>query len=423
MRYFGLVLLAAGAGAVAQPPVVTEHRELSPVARWNEAALEAIKAERTVPPVAARNLAMVHVAVYDAAALTGDEYDSFYSVRRAPPGADPTAAAAVAAHRVLIGLYPARRDALDADLDVTLNSVPDGPAKTAGVRHGSAVGEQVLKWRAGDGKAAARHAYKYTDEPGRWRPTPAAHKEPLLPGWSNVPGFALRDLAPFRPPGPPKLDSEAYRETFRQLRALGGTNSESRTKDQTEIAYFWADGEGTVTPPGHWNRIAQGLVAERKLNLMETARLFALVNVAMADASVVCWECKFKFDVWRPVTAIRGVDPDWEPLLATPPFPAYTSGHSSFSGAASAALAAFFGTDRVRFTSTSDGLPGVTRSFESFSSAADEAGMSRIYGGIHWSFDNADGLKCGKEIGEYVAARHFRAPKARDRVEALRPER
>jgi hypothetical protein len=154
------------------------------------------------------------------------------------------------------------------------------------------------------------------------------------------------------------------------------------------------------------------------LNRAETARLFAMLNVALADAAIACWECKYRFDVWRPVTAIRNADqlknpalvadPDWTPLLVTPPFPAYTSGHSSFSGAAAAALAEFLETDRVRFTTTSDGLPGVTRSFTRFSEAANEAGMSRIYGGIHWAFDNTAGLESGRKVGEYVARNFFR---------------
>jgi hypothetical protein len=410
-----VLLLAVGAGVLARPPIVTEHREGPAVVQWNDAALAAVKAERTPPPVAARNLAVVHVAVFDAVATLGGEYRAFYANPNPPAGADPDAAAAVAAHRALAGLYPCRIDEFDAVLDATLDHIPEGPAKTRGIQHGQAVAEQVLKWRAGDAKTAAKHSYRYTEEPGRWRPTPPAHAEPLLPGWANVGPFALTDLAAFRPPGPPKLDSDAYSATFRELRAIGEVTSATRTKDQTEIAHFWADGEGTVTPPGHWNRIAQTVAADRKLDLIESARLFALLNVAMADASVVCWECKFRFDVWRPVTAIREVDPTWTPLLPTPPFPAYTSGHSSFSGSAAAALAAFFGTDRVPFSTTSDGRPGVSRSFESFSAAAEEAGMSRIYGGIHWSFDNTDGLACGREIGEFVARNHFRAPGGRNR--------
>ncbi len=250
--------------------------------------------------------------------------------------------------------------------------------------------------------------------PGRWRPTPPGHRPPLLPGWGSARCLALGDTAAFRPPDPPDLTSAGYAAAYRQVRDLGGGGSRLRTRDQTEVAFFWADGDGTVTPPGHWNRIAQAAARARGTTLAESARLFALLNVAMADAGVVCWECKFRFDVWRPVTAVREAeDPDWSPLLVTPPFPAYTSGHSSFSGAAAAALAAFFGTDDVGFRSTSDGVPGVVRSFPGFWAAAKEAGMSRIYGGIHWSFDNEAGLRCGREVGEYVAAHHFRPRAAR----------
>jgi hypothetical protein len=397
------------------------------VLRWNEAVLAAVRAEKTPPPVAARNLALIHIAMYDSIALTGSEYRPFRVAAGAPAGTDPAAAAAVAAHRIFIDLYPRRVEDADKVLDATLEQVPEGPAKSRGITHGQAVAEQLLRWRAGDSKAAAQHSYKPKETAGRWRPTPPAHTPPLLPGWGNVRTFAVSDPSKFRPPGPPALESEAYTTTFRTVRDIGSATSTVRTKDQTEVAYFWEDGEGTVTPPGHWNRIAQSVAAEKKLGLAETARLFALLNVAMADASLVCWDCKFRFDFWRPITAIREVDPTWTPLLPTPPFPAYTSGHSSFSGAGAAALASFFGTDRVKFSSTSDGLPGVTRSFDSFSAAAEEAGMSRIYGGIHWAFDNTDGLKCGREIAEHIAQRHF-LPAARARneapapVPALRPE-
>ena len=146
-----------------------------------------------------------------------------------------------------------------------------------------------------------------------------------------------------------------------------------------------------MTPPGQWNRIARSAAAGRKLSLVENARLYALLNVAMADAAMICWECKYRCDLWRPVSAIRAADPTWTPLLPTPPFPAYTSGHSSFCGSAAEALAAYFKTDEVEFSSTADDLPGVTRSFKSFTAAAEEAGISRIYGGIHWDFDNTDG--------------------------------
>ena len=239
----------------------------------------------------------------------------------------------------------------------------------------------------------------------------------LLPGWSNLPLFALPSVESLRPPGPPAITSREYAASYREVKQLGAIVVRSRTQEQTEIARFWEDGAGTATPPGHWNQIAATVAQAKKLRPSENARLFAALNVALADAAIACWDCKYRFDFWRPVTAIRAdrvfadpaldSDPDWEPLLDTPPFPAYTSGHSSFSAAAAAVLAEFFGSDAIRFESTSEGLAGVVRRFDSFTAAAQEAGLSRIYGGIHWDFDNRDGLAGGRRVGEYVGRQFF----------------
>ncbi len=382
---------------------------------WNEAALTAIKTEKTPPPLAARNLAIVHVAMYDAVNAIRNSHQPFQVRVRARRGTSAEAAAAIAAHRALISLYPKQTRYFDAVLDQSLESIPDGWAKTEAARFGQWVAEQVLDWRRNDMAGTSR--YSWRSELGRWQPTPPEHLPPLLPQWGAARTFAVRDIADFRPTGPPALTSEEFETSYREVKVLGAINSRVRTRDETEIAKFWADGEGTVTPPGHWNQIAQTLALERGTTMEENARLFAMLNVALADASIACWECKYHFDYWRPVTAIRNArrlnnpaivaDTDWTPLLPTPPFPSYTSGHSSFSGAGAAALAAFFGTDAVRFTTVSDGLPGTRRSYLRFSDAAKEAGMSRIYGGIHWSFDNRDGLEFGGKIGEYVSKNHF----------------
>jgi hypothetical protein len=213
---------------------------------------------------------------------------------------------------------------------------------------------------------------------------------------------------------------------------LGGRASTRRTAEQTLIAWFWDDGAGTVTPPGHWNRIAQAAARARGTTPAENARLFALLNLALADAGIACWDCKFTYRLWRPITAIREADlagnpdtrpdPRWTPLLTTPPFPSYTSGHSTFSGAAAALLAHFFGTDAVRFTIESEGLPGYTRSFASFSAAAREAGRSRIYGGIHYEFDNRAGLALGRALADRVYRDRLRpGPPNPERATALAP--
>jgi membrane-associated phospholipid phosphatase len=419
---FNLVMLLAmqDAPPIFQPvPRVqivaqNEERAVVPVRRapdtvlvWNDAALEAIRAERTPPPMAARNLAMVHAAMYEVVnAIEGTHW--YYVLDIHPPECtSPEAAAAVAAHRVLVGLYPKQTKRSDAVLRATLPR-ENGEAVQQGVVLGQFVGEQILAWRADDG-SARRVEHRAGSSPGVWRPTPPGYLPALFPQWPRVTPFALTDPARFRPPPPPALGSTAWTAGYLEVKALGREDSVVRTPDQTAIAHFWADGEGTVTPPGHWNRIARSVALSRGNSLAENARLFALLNIALADVGIACWDCKYRYNLWRPVDAIHeaevGADRSWKPLLVTPPFPSYTSGHSSFSGAAAAVLASFFGSDAVAFTSDSDGLPGVTRSYNSFWAAAQEAGRSRIYGGIHYEFDNAAGLTAGQAIGRFIARR------------------
>jgi hypothetical protein len=400
---------------------VTESKKVAPkdvVLRWNEAALFAIRTEKTPAPIAARNLALMHTAIYDAVNAVGRTHESFYVGAGAPRNTAPEAAAAVAAHRILSALYPRLTASFDIALNASLGPISDGPAKHNGVTVGLSTAENYLRWRGRDGQGTSV-AYKPSDTLGRWQPTPPDQRAALLPGWSGVSCFALDNTSHFRAGGPPDLKSPDFAKALNEVKELGAVNSAKRTNEQTVIAHFWADGDGTVTPPGHWNRIARALAAQRGLSTFENARLFAMLNVALADAAICCWESKYKFDFWRPVTAIREAaklnnpaltaDQEWLPLLPTPPFPSYVSGHSTFSGAAAAVLTTFFGRDDVPFDSISDAMPGVRRHFKSFSEAANEAGMSRVYGGIHYGFDNTDGLKLGREIGEHVAKNFFKA--------------
>lgn len=416
----GAYLVPLVRGTTTAAPAQVEMRPVKEdeVVRWNEAALRAVKAKRTSPPMAARNLAMIHAAVYDAVNAVYRTNRPYLVDAVPPPCTSAQAAAAVAAHRVLVKLYPDQAAAFNALLDESFRAIPDGPGKDDGVHLGQFVAEQVLAWRADDG-SARQARYAPAAAPGVWQPTPPDFRPPLLPQWGSLRCFALGSGSRFRPEPPPALTSAAYAAAFREVRALGGRDGTARAPEQTEIARFWADGEGTVTPPGHWNRIAQVVGTQRGNGLAENARLFALLNMALADASIACWDCKYQFGYWRPIQAIReaGVgeradetaDPRWTPLLTTPPFPSYTSGHSTFSAAGATVLAMAFGTDAVRFATGSDGLPGVTRTFDSFWHAAEEAGQSRIYGGIHWQFDNTAGLSCGRKVGEYVV-RNFLVP-------------
>jgi len=378
---------------------------------WDNVLLNAVRVDKTPPPKASRAMAMVHVAIFDAVNGILGGFTPYHVTASTPAGASPEAAAAAAAHKVLVALYPAQRSTFDAALTTSLAAIPDGTAKTAGVSWGESVADEILALRAHD-HAADTVTYTAPTGASWWLPTPPAFAAALLPNWPTVTPWCMTNGSQFRQAAPPPPTSPEYTQAFEEVRLLGRTDSQLRSADQTQIALFWADGAGTATPPGHWLVIAQGISQQRHLTLAENARLFALVGIAVADAAIVSWDHKYSFDNWRPVTGIQNADTDgnpattadktWLPLIATPPFPSYSSGHSTFSGSASRILALFLGTDAVSFSTTSDGLPGVQRSFTSLSSAANEAGQSRIYGGIHWQFDNQVGLATGRSLAELV---------------------
>jgi hypothetical protein len=391
--------------AAARADVVTD---------WNSSALTAIQTARTAPPPASRNLAILHVAIYDAVNGIRGTHDPYIVQEKAPGVASVEASVSAAARRVLVSLYPGQADSFNALYDELIAGIPGGRPLTAGIEWGEAVADAILSWRAVDHSS---EVVPYTPGSGAgfWVPTAPAFAASLFPQWPLVMPFAMESPAQFRPPAPPALDSQEWADEYNVTKELGSATSATRTLQQTEIARFWADGAGTVTPPGHWNVIAQDVSAQQGLTLEQNARVFALLNIAEADAAILSWDCKYTFHFWRPITAIRNGDLDpredtvkeaeWTPLLATPPFPEYTSGHSTFSAAGAAVLAAFFGTDDVAFTTFSEDLPGVSRSFSSFSEAALEAGMSRIYGGIHFLSANRAGLASGGQLGAFVAAK------------------
>ena len=237
--------------------------------------------------------------------------------------------------------------------------------------------------------------------------------------------FGMTSGDQFRPAGPPRLDSASVGRRLSRDQSVRRGRRLLTHVEQSLIAQFWADGAGTETPPGHWNRIAREVVATTGTSLDDSARLFALLNIAMADAAISAWDAKYFDNFWRPVTAIRlgdidgnpatTPDPAWSSLIVTPPFPDYVSGHSAFSGAAATVLALFYGTDDIPFTTGSDAMPGVFRNFPGFSAAAVEAAMSRVYGGIHFRFASQDGLAAGSRIGEWTFANYLQAKGNRSR--------
>ena len=379
------------------------------------------------PPIEARNAAILSIAQYEAINAITAYGASYLDSPIAPPvGASAEAAAVGAADRILSILFPEQKATFDLQVQSSLGEIDGSPeAKIQGFDYGITVADQILKLREDDGSAQAQVPYTPGNNPGEYNETNEnGSLSALLPNFGNVTPFVLDNVADFRPDGPPEYGSEQFIQETEQVRLYGGqvdteTTQLLRTEDQTEIAQFWSyDREDTFRPPGQWIEIAQEVALDRGNSLEENALLFANLNVAMADAGIVAWDTKYTFDQQRPYNTIvqdelTGVthDPDWRPLLATPPFPDYISGHSTFGGAAAAVLEDFFGED-ITLEISSQELPGVTRIFSgagelsSFDQAALENANSRFYAGSHIDSSNMDGLATGQLVGEYVTD-HF----------------
>jgi hypothetical protein len=418
------------------------------VLEWNAIALDALKndsllganAKQNSPTHSSRALAIVQAAVFDAVNSIDQSYEPYLIDLHAPDGTSITAAAAQAAHDTLVSLFPDYKPTLDARLAADLAADPSPLwARIVGIVVGDIVAQNILAVRSNDGSNVPM-PYTPGSAPGQWQPDPLHPTQKALGSlWGQVTPFAVPSSEMFQVPAPPALTSQAYADAFNEVKSLGAdgtTTPTTRTAEQTQIAFFWGyDGSpGLGTPPRLYNQIAEVLAVQEHNTVVQNARFFALIDLAMADAGITCWDGKYDYNFWRPVTAIRRAaedgnpqttpDPTWAPLGApadngsgtnfTPPFPAYASGHATFGSALFRMMADFFGRDDIHFTIGSDEFNGVTRdqngnvrpvvtrSFDSFSQAAEENGQSRIYLGIHWSFDKVQGIICGDHIADFV---------------------
>ena len=387
------------------------------VIQWNQAVIEAIREDKPSIGFTTRDLAIVHTAIYDAVNAIDHTSSVFHVNANAPAGASPVAAADEAGLVAASALFPTHAALFQATFDAALAGVPDGQAKTDGLAVGQSVAQQTLASRSNDGSSAT-DAHAPGTLPGEWRPTPPVFAPAQTPQWPFVTPFALESGSQFRPPAPPALTSHQYTRAFNEVKALGRVDSTVRTAQQTEAARFWEGKGGTPQVPGYWNEIAQSVAASQGNSLDQNARLFAELNVAAADAVIGHFDAKYTFNRWRPITAIQLADqtgnrdtiadPNWLPLLTTPPNPSYVSGHGAVSGAASTVLAHFFGTDKIEFSVSSEDLKGVTHSFASFSSAAVEAENSVVWGGIHFRFDVIAGQTLGRQAAQFVNQNFFK---------------
>jgi hypothetical protein len=412
-----LVGLAAVLGPLSTTPqpAIAAGKPADVVRAWNANAMATIVTAGQGPTVAFLHLAMVQGAVYDAVNGIKGGYDPYLGVPSTADRRDSAqAAAATAAHDVLVALYAPQEANLDSLYQASLDAIPDGPAKTGGIEVGQQAAAAMLTERTGDGRFTA-FPVDQGDGPGEWRSTAFIDAVPVVepaPWVAIVRPFLVPDATAFRTDGPNELTSAAYAADFAEVEEIGSLTSSTRTADQTDAAKFW-QGNGA----GMWNAIIRQLADTRDLNVSRTARLLAMTNMVAADAIIGCWEDKYYWNFWRPVTAIHEAntdgnpattaDPDWTPLLVTtPPFPEHPSGHSCVSSAIGRTLQNFFHTDEMEFNAYS-AFSLTTRSFTSFSQAVREVLNARVWGGIHFRTADVQGAVIGRKVAHYSETHYF----------------
>jgi membrane-associated phospholipid phosphatase len=418
---------ASRLGADLRATDVGRERSGAVVVEWNQALLRILRTPGAQPATVhpTRSFAILQAAIYDAV-VSAEHRGAPYLFRIvAPRRTSATAAAAQAGHDALLGLYPSFAATLDAQLQTELAGLPADQARRDGVRVGQLSARFILAIRSDDGSQPQRAAAggpqggRANDgtvsaaEPdaGVYRPTPPAFSPPVFTTWATVTPWLIRRADQFRPGQPPRLDSQAYARALNEVASLGRDTSTTRTADQTVVARFWS-----APIQNYWNEITQTLVNQHHADLLTTATVFAQVDLALADSVIAFYDAKYHYALWRPVTAIRAADTDgnaatnadpaWTPLVNTPADPSYPGAHSVASAAAASILADTFG-DRERLTVSSELLPGTTRSFTSLHAVVAEAGLSRLYAGVHTRVDHEAGLQLGARLGAFVLGNGF----------------
>ena len=395
---------------------------------WNQVLQDTLPTPHGV--LTPRFFALTHIAMFDAINTFARKFEPYRVRIRHAGGGSPEAAAAQAAHDVLVRIYPAATATYDALLARQLGTDQSGYVRR-GAALGARVARQILAWRQTDGWVVSPFpAYAEPLLPGRWQSTPPNNPVATFTHLQNAAPLALLSATQYLPPPPPSLTSERYAADVNEVKLLGKSDSAARTTDQTALARLWAGvastGTGTATNyMSIWNNIVRDVARERGLSLVETARVFALVNVSIHDSLHTAQASKFVYGLWRPATAIRQADsdlnpatdpdPDWLPLLTTPAYPSYAGNFASIGAGAARALEVAFGTNDIPVTVTwrqSGGLPDVSHQFDGFRQAAEEQSESRIYAGIHYRFDQVAGQQIGTSVATFVVA-NFMAPRSR----------
>jgi hypothetical protein len=376
---------------------------------WNLNTLGATGTAGVAPAVTNLYLAMVHGAMHDAVNAVTGRYQPYLGGLESDPSASPAAAAAAAAHGVLAGSFPDQAADLDALLETSLATVPDGAPKDAGIALGEAAAAAMLAAREGDGRGG-EYPLTFGEGPGEYRPTPPDFGEFPAAWVANVKPFIAESAEVYRTAGPYALDSAEYAAEFNEVKAVGVAEGSTRTPEQDALIAFW------VSPVGQWAQVERALAMEKGLDITDAARLFAVANLAAGDVASACHNDKYVWMFWRPITAIQEAandgndatepDPDWVPLQEgnTPPYPDHPSGWNCYAGAHVGALQAFFGTDEMAYQITSPNA-SEPRSYTSFSQGLQEGIDLRIYTGIHFRNADVQGAQMGQQAAALAAER------------------
>jgi len=396
-------------GLAAAPIVKADE-----VTEWNSIMQTTVAAGNA--NVQARSGAIMQLAVFEAVNSIVGDYEPYLGLT-APEGASPQAAAVAAAHTVLLTLYPASNAVLNASLAASLLQIPDGPARDAGIAVGEEAAAAMLLLRINDGAATAGSVpYTPGTNPGDWQPAPPTFTPASQPGWGQVIPFGLQAGSQFRLPPPPALHSGKYARDYNEVKLVGNTNAgpNIRPQDRTDVARFFS----VSSPVQGWNQAARQVSAAQGKTLSENARIFALLGMAICDASIATYETKYHYNTWRPLTAIWGggldgnrkTDPDgsWFPLIATPAFPSYPSAHATLSGSARTVLERVLGKHHLAITLTSPRLPSVVLNYTNWKQICDDIDDARVYGGIHFRFEQEAGARQGREVGKYILKNQLR---------------
>jgi hypothetical protein len=406
-----LVISLAGTATAAPTAATTRSEDPTVVSDWNEIAVTTLAGDTTKGVDSFLYMGFVQAAVYDAVVGVEGRYKPYRFHAHAPRGTSVQAAAVAAAYKVLVTYVPSAQATLDERYAASLATIPDGKAKTRGIRFGTRAAEHLIRLRANDGRNAPI-AFTQPPAPGVWRPTPPAFLPMSAPWLGFVTPLLVRSATQFAPPAPPALTSARYTRDFNEVKALGSATSTERTPAQTDTARFFS-GNGLV----QYNAALRDQVRVRHLDIVDAARMFAAVDMSVADAVISVWHAKYVYGYWRPITAINladtdgnpatVADPTWTPLVATPPYPEYPSGYNVVNSTVTHGLEDLFDTRHLQLTLISTAVPGVERFYDSGRAERRDVVNARMWNGFHFRFANTAARDMGRRLTDWTLDHYF----------------